>query len=50
MFWLICPPGSTQAALMLTDWGETAFSEAAISIADDMAQNFRIKPAGETTE
>ena len=48
--WLICPPGSTQAALMATDWSETAFSEAAISIADDMAQNFRIEPAGQTGE
>jgi hypothetical protein len=46
--WLICPPGSTQAALMVTDWGETAFSQAAISIADDMAQNFRVEPAGLT--
>ncbi len=43
--WVICPPGSTQAVMMITRWGEPAFSKAAISIADDMAQNFRIKPA-----
>jgi hypothetical protein len=42
--WVICPPGSTQAVMMSTKWGETAFSPAAITIADDMAKNFRIEP------
>lgn len=42
--WVICPPGSTQAVMMSTKWGEPVFSKAAISIADDMAGNFRIKP------
>ena len=42
--WVICPPDSTQAVMMITTWSESAFSEAAISIADDIAQNFRIEP------
>lgn len=42
--WIICPPGSTQAAMMITTWDEPMFSKAGISIADDMATNFRIKP------
>ena len=44
--WVICPPGSTQAVMMITTWSESAFSKVAISIADDMAQNFRIEPNG----
>jgi len=44
--WVICPPDSTQAVMMSTTWSEPAFSKAAISIADDMAQNFRIEPSG----
>jgi len=43
--WVICPPESTQAVMMSTKWGEQAFSKAAITIADDMAKNFRIEPA-----
>ncbi len=43
--WVICPPGSTQAVMILTTWDESMFSKAAISIADDMARNFRIEPA-----
>ena len=31
--------------MMITTWGEPAFSKAAITIADDMANNFRIEPA-----
>ena len=42
--WVICPPDSTQAAMMSTKWGEPMFSKAGISITDDMAANFRIKP------
>ena len=33
--WVICPPESTQAVMMSTKWGETAFSKAAITIADE---------------
>jgi len=43
--WVICPPDSTQAVMMITTWGEPAFSKAAITIADDMAKNFRIESA-----
>jgi hypothetical protein len=43
--WVICPPESSQAVMMSTKWGEPAFSPAAITIADDMAKNFRIEPA-----
>jgi hypothetical protein len=43
--WIICPPDSTQAIMMITNWGEPAFSKVAITIADDMAKNFRIEPA-----
>jgi hypothetical protein len=42
--WVICPPGSTQAVMMSTKWGEPMFSKAGISITDDMARNFRINP------
>lgn len=42
--WVICPPGSTQAVMMITNWGEPMFSKAGISIADDMAKNLRIEP------
>jgi hypothetical protein len=42
--WVICPPESTQAVMMSTKWGDTAFSKVAITIADDMAKNFRIEP------
>jgi hypothetical protein len=42
--WVICPQGYTQAVMMSTKWGEPVFSQAAISIADDMAKNFRIEP------
>jgi hypothetical protein len=45
MDWIICPPGSTQAVMMITTWDEPLFSKAAIMIADDMAKNFRIEPA-----
>jgi len=31
--------------MMSTKWGEPAFSNVAITIADDMAENFRIEPA-----
>jgi hypothetical protein len=44
--WVICPPDSTQAVMMSTKWGEPAFSKAAITIADDIAENFRIEPTG----
>jgi hypothetical protein len=43
--WIICPPHSTQAVMMLTSWSEPVFSKAAISIADEMAKNFRTEPA-----
>ena len=43
--WVICPPESTQAVMMSTKWGEPAFSKAATTIADDMAENFRIDSA-----
>jgi hypothetical protein len=42
--WFICPPGSTQAVMMFTRWAEPVFSKAAMTIADDMAQNFRTEP------
>ncbi|MGH3249824.1 MAG: hypothetical protein ACRDOI_26990 [Trebonia sp.] len=42
--WIICPSASTQAVMMFTNWGEPMFSKAGITIADDMAQNFRIEP------
>ena len=42
--WVICPPGSTQAVMMSTKWGEPMFSKAGISITDDMANNLRIEP------
>jgi hypothetical protein len=31
--------------MMSTKWGEPAFSKAAITIADDIAKNFRIESA-----
>jgi hypothetical protein len=31
--------------MMLTSWSEPVFSKAAISIADEMARNFRTEPA-----
>jgi hypothetical protein len=43
--WVICPPDSTQAVMMITTWDEPTFSKVAITIADDMAKNFRIEPA-----
>jgi hypothetical protein len=43
--WVICPPKSSQAVMMSTKWGEPAFSPAAITIADDMAENIRIESA-----
>jgi hypothetical protein len=43
--WVIFHPESTQAVMMSTKWGEPAFGKAAITIADDMAKNFRIEPA-----
>jgi hypothetical protein len=42
--WVIWPPESTVIVSMATRWMEPAFSKAAITIADDMAQNFRIEP------
>jgi hypothetical protein len=45
--WVIWPPGSTAIVSMATRWMETAFSKAAITIADDMAKNFRIEPKAE---
>jgi len=42
--WFIWPPGSTFAVMMFTRWMEPAFSKVAITIADDMAKNFRIEP------
>ena len=44
LVWVIWPPESTAIVSMATRWMETAFSEAAITIADDMAKNFRIEP------
>ena len=44
--WVICPPGAKIAIMMITMWMEPTFSKAAITIADDMAKNFRIEPAG----
>jgi hypothetical protein len=45
--WFLWPPGSTLAVMMFTRWMEPAFSDAAITIADDMANNFRIEPKAE---
>jgi hypothetical protein len=45
--WVICPPGSTQAAMIATTWSESGFSTPGTKIADDMARNFRIEPADE---
>jgi hypothetical protein len=42
--WIICPPDSTQAAAISTKWGEPMFSEAGLSISDNMAKNFRAEP------
>ena len=42
--WVICPPGSTQAVMMFTRWAEPVFTKAAMTIADDMARNFRTEP------
>ena len=44
--WIICPPDSTQAVMMITSWHEPVFSKAAMSIADEMAKNFRTEPVG----
>jgi hypothetical protein len=44
LVWVIWPPESTAIVSMATRWMETAFSKAAITIADDMAKNFRIEP------
>jgi hypothetical protein len=44
MDWIICPPDSTQAVMMITTWDEPMFSKAGTTIADDMAKNFRIEP------
>lgn len=44
--WVICPPDSTQAVMMITTWRESAFSKPATTIADDMAENFRIESPG----
>jgi hypothetical protein len=44
LVWIIWPPGSTTVISMATRWMEPMFSKAGISIADDMAKNFRIKP------
>lgn len=48
--WFICPPGSTQAVMMITTWSESSFSKAGTDIADDMAKNFRIEPLGNGSE
>jgi hypothetical protein len=45
LVWIIWPPESTAIVSMATRWMEPAFSKAAITIADDMAKNFRIEPA-----
>ena len=44
LVWIIWPPGSTAIVSMATRWMEPMFSKAGISIADDMANNFRIEP------
>jgi hypothetical protein len=48
--WVICPPDSRRAVMMITAWGESAFSKPATTIADDMAQNFRTEPADDGSE
>lgn len=40
--WVICPPDSTQAVMIITTWRESAFAKTATAIVDDMARNFRI--------
>ncbi len=42
--WFIWPPGSNLAIMMFTRWMEEMFSEAGQTIANDMAQNFRVEP------
>ena len=42
--WFIWPPESVLAVMMFTRWMEPMFSKAGVSIADDMAKNFRIEP------
>jgi hypothetical protein len=44
IIWIVWPPESTAVVSMATRWLEPAFSEAGIIIADEMADNFRIKP------
>jgi hypothetical protein len=44
LVWLIWPPESTILVSIAARWGETAFSEAGIQIADDMAHNLRLEP------
>jgi len=48
--WVICPPDSTQAVMMITTWRESAFTKVATTIADDMAENFRIEPPGQAQD
>jgi hypothetical protein len=42
--WFIWPQGPPLAVMMTTRWMEPTFSKAGITIADDMAKNFRIEP------
>lgn len=45
--WVICPPDSSQAAMMSTKWAESAFSKAGTTIADNIAKHFRVEFPGQ---
>jgi hypothetical protein len=42
--WFIWPAGSGATVIMTVSWRERMFSQAGITIADDMARNFRVEP------
>jgi hypothetical protein len=44
LVWILWPPESTAIITIAVRWLESAFSEAGIKIADDMARNFRAEP------
>jgi hypothetical protein len=46
LVWLIWPPDTTAVIAIEVRWLETRYSQAGISIADDMARNFRTIPRG----
>jgi hypothetical protein len=46
LVWLIWPPDTTAVIAIEVRWFESAYSEAATNIADDMARSFHAKPRG----